>query len=108
MKKKHQNKKITLLQMLFIRKWYYVLGLIIGIACMGISYVLGEPSVKELWYVPFSMSFIFGHACYYIHVHKNNWKWSDRYEAIISREGLMNFGLTFGSMIIFGLIFGAS
>lgn len=104
MKVNNDQRKINLLKMLWERKCFYALAYIVGIIFIMLSKSLGsDVNIDQIVVVPFSESFILGFILYLFIKEPKRMKKEGRY-ILFSQEGLIHFALSFGSIIVIGLL----
>lgn len=105
MKKKKQVRKIGWLEMLRERFVYYILGFVVSGLIMWLNIMMeANVDLASNLTLLISCSFVFGHLIYMMMeesaaLKKNTWG------MVLSRESLMNFALSFSSIVVFGVIF---
>lgn len=105
MMKVNKNRKINILKMLWERKYFYLVGYLVGIISALLSKALGSAvDIDQMVIVPISTSFIFGFIFYLFIKEPKRMKKEGRY-ILFSQEGLIHFALSFGSIIVIGLLY---
>jgi hypothetical protein len=103
--KVNKNRRTYILRMLWERKYFYLGGYIVGIICGLLNEALGKHiSIEEMIVIPVSTSFPFGYLLYLFIRERSRVIKEGRY-LVFSKEGLINFGLAFASMIVLELLY---
>lgn len=101
---KKRIKKIGYMKMLWERKHFYLMGMILPAIVSYIAVKKEDMLMNEAIAITVGLSFIFGHFIYRIIKESDALKKEGR-ASVFSRESMMNFALGFGSMILLGILF---